>query len=226
MLSKVKIDKSEGFSYPPLSRKSDTIRLLRLLPGKDDKEILQCELFEYDLRESDKATHLYEALSYFWGCSAIPKFIVIDGRILGITRNLYKALLRLRDRKFPRIVWVDAVCINQKNENEKEQQIQLIPRIYGQATRVVVWLGEAADDSDKALEEIRRSGGKKSIKSLNNERIRQAVLKLLERPWFRRIWVREGHLTIFIEITLMVDLGTSGGCRSSACCNYVWPHGD
>jgi heterokaryon incompatibility protein (HET) len=188
------MDKSTEFKYSSLSGKSDTIRLLRLLPGKDDGETLQCQLFEYNLQESDKATHLYEALSYVWGCSVISKFIIVNSQILGITRNLYVAFLRLRDRKFPRIIWVDAVCINQKSNNEKQQQIPLIPRIYSQATRVVIWLGEAADNSDKALEEIRRSGSKKSVNSSNDEGTKQAVLKLLERAWFRRIWVSEETL--------------------------------
>lgn len=67
-------------------------------------------------------------------------------------------------------------------------------KIYGQANRVVVWLGEAADDSDRALEEIRVAGGKKSTNPSNNKTIQQAVLALLQRSWFRRIWVREQTL--------------------------------
>jgi hypothetical protein len=75
-------------------------------------------------------------------------------------------------------------------------------KIYAQANRVVVWLGEAADNSDQALEEIRVAGdGKKSSSSLSPEMIQQAILTLFQRPWFRRIWVRNKHLTISIEIT-------------------------
>ena len=63
-------------------------------------------------------------------------------------------------------------------------------KIYSQASRVLVWLGEAANNSGQALEEI-RAAGRKAIHSLNNETIQLAVLKLLERDWFQRIWVRE-----------------------------------
>jgi hypothetical protein len=91
-------------------------------------------------------------------------------------------------------LWIDAVCINQDNEEEKEHQIQLMARIYSQANRLVVWLGETADDSDLALEEIRVARGKKSTDSSNNKKIQQAVLALLQRPWFRRMWVRERTL--------------------------------
>jgi hypothetical protein len=65
---------------------------------------------------------------------------------------------------------VDAVCIDQKNDKEKVQQIQIMPKIYSQANRVLVWLGEAADNSDQALEEIRAAGGK-ATDSLNNKTI-------------------------------------------------------
>jgi hypothetical protein len=56
---------------------------------------------------------------------------------------------------------------------------------------MVVWLGKAAHDSDQALEEIRISGGEISSNSSNKEATEKAVLALLRRPWFRRIWVRE-----------------------------------
>jgi hypothetical protein len=68
-------------------------------------------------------------------------------------------------------------------------------KIYALANRVVIWLGEAADNSDQALEEIRVAGsGKKSSNSLSPEMIQQAILELLQRSWFRRIWVRKQTL--------------------------------
>jgi hypothetical protein len=110
--------------------------------------------------------------------------------LLPITENLYTALLHLRDRSFERIIWIDAVCINQGDMEEKERQIQLLPKIYSYANRVIVWLGERADDSDQAVEEIRAAAGKKSTNSSENQTIQKAILRLLQRPWFRRIWVR------------------------------------
>jgi hypothetical protein len=95
-----------------------------------------------------------------------------------------------------RTIWVDAVCINQENEEEKGHQIQSMARIYGQANRVIVWLGEAADNSDRAVEEIRTAAGRQSTNSSNEKSIQQAILALLQRPWFRRIWVREHTLDI------------------------------
>ncbi|KIM99850.1 hypothetical protein OIDMADRAFT_125975 [Oidiodendron maius Zn] len=62
-------------------------------------------------------------------------------------------------------------------------------KIYGQANRVIVYLGEAADDSDQALEDIRVAAEDDSVNSSNNRQRQSAIFKLLERPWFRRIWV-------------------------------------
>jgi len=85
-------------------------------------------------------------------------------------------------------MWVDAICINQVDQKEKEDQIPLMAEIYAKARRVVVWLGEAGGDSDQALEEIRRAG-EKSASLLGAESSKEAIRQLLERPWFQRIWV-------------------------------------
>jgi hypothetical protein len=178
--------------YDPLLPNS--IRLLCILPHEDEYAPIQCKLFNYSLQESVKRTHPYDALSYTWSGPAKPRSISIGEHDLPVTLNLHEALSRLRHRSIERIIWVDAVCINQEDKKERAQQVQFMAKIYNQANRVVVWLGEAADYSDLALEEIRVAGRKKSTNSSNNESIRRAVLALLQRPWFRRIWVREQTL--------------------------------
>ncbi|KAH7061022.1 heterokaryon incompatibility protein-domain-containing protein, partial [Paraphoma chrysanthemicola] len=180
--------KSIPYCHPSIPPGNDSIRLLRLIPNRNKSAIIECELLNCSL-EPGKGTHLYEALSYVWGNPIEIVPIFIDGRILSVTTNLYAALLRLRDRDIARTVWIDAICIDQANQEEKERQIQSMAKIYGHASRVIVWLGEAADDSDLALEAIRLAGAKKSTNSLDSERIQQAVLALLQRPWFRRIWI-------------------------------------
>jgi hypothetical protein len=177
------------YSYPLPSLGSDSIRLLRLMPNEHENAPIQCRLHNYPLEKLDKGTHLYEALSYVWGDSHTPESVSIDNYDLPVTVNLYKALLRLRDRTFERILWVDSICINQADEKEKEYQIQLMAKIYGQANRVIVYLGEVKDNSDQALKDIRVAAQDESMSSLQSEEGQKAILKLLERPWFRRIWV-------------------------------------
>lgn len=184
--------------YPRFYREAllpGNIRLLRLLPHEDKNARIQCELFHYPLQESDIRTHPYEALSYVWGDPAETQSIFIRERnstsehSLRVTENLHEALSRLRYRYLERIIWIDAICINQNNVREKEQQIQSMAKIYSQANRVLVWLGETADDSDRALQSIRSAGGYDSEKFSNQESDHRAITALLQRPWFQRIWV-------------------------------------
>jgi hypothetical protein len=178
----------DEYIYSPLSQ-PDSTRLLELLPRKDDAKNLRCKLIEYPLRSSNNSSHPYEALSYVWGSEDTPQSIIIDDQNLSITQNLYTVLLYLQNYSLSRIIWIDAICINQTDKTEKEHQIPLMVEIYGKASRVLVWLGEAEEDGDKALEAIRYTS-EMSAKDLSHiESNRRPILKLLQRPWFQRIWV-------------------------------------
>lgn len=85
---------------------------------------------------------------------------------------------------------VDLVCINQEDIEERGHQVQIMAKIYSKAHRVIVWLRETTDNSNRALEEIRVAAGKGFMNSSDKEKILQAILALLQRLWFRRIWVR------------------------------------
>jgi hypothetical protein len=118
------------YSYSPLRSEHNSIRLLRLLPSEDDAAPIQCELFEYTLHDS-RSHHLYEALSYVWGDLADKRPILMHGHIFSVTVNLQAALLRLRNHAMQRVLWIDAICINQDDQEEKAYQIQAMANIYG-----------------------------------------------------------------------------------------------
>jgi hypothetical protein len=172
------------YQYSPLSDRRENIRLIRLLPAETEEAEIRVELLEYSLAASRRSRHSYEALSYVWGDVHPPQSIFIGDDHLVVTPNLYAALVQLRDAHFPRIIWIDAVCINQADTDEKEDQIQSMAKIYGMAKRVIVWLGQAADGSDEALEAIRTAGIE-----LAQPFDKRAVDCLLQRTWFKRIWV-------------------------------------
>jgi hypothetical protein len=178
------------YQYSPLSDRLNNIRLLRLLPAETEDADIRAELLEYSLAASRKTRHSYEALSYVWGDVDPPQSVFIGNDHLDVTPNLHAALLQLRDTDFPRIIWIDAICINQGDTHEKEIQIQSMAKIYSMAKRVVVWLGEAADDSDEALAAIRTAGIKPTRFSAEEE-IPQSITSLLQRPWFKRVWVSD-----------------------------------
>ena len=179
-----------SYPGPSLPLEGDNIRLLRLLPNENEAAPLQCELRSYSLQKLGLRTHLYEALSYVWGDPDETLSICVGEVQFRVTVNLHAALSRLRDHSFERIIWVDAICIDQDNQTERAQQVQSMAKIYCKANRVIVWLGEAAADSDQALKEIRVAADEGFIRSSYNEGNQQAILALLQRRWFQRIWVR------------------------------------
>lgn len=172
------------------------------MPHRDEGAPIRCQLFDYALLDSAKGTHLYEALSYVWGSEEKHHSVSTDKGDLLVTTNLYMALKRLRDHSLDRIIWVDAICIDQANAEERNRQVQSMAEIYAKASRVVVWLeeattsgervqGEATTDSDRALEELRVAADRQTTKTLTRATDQQAILMLLQRSWFQRIWVRQ-----------------------------------
>ena len=121
-------DYESRYQYSPLS--DGCIRLLRLLPNRDERAPVQCRLFDYPLLDScwegRKGTHMYEALSYVWGSAEKPQHVATDDGHIPVTTNLHMALRRLRDRVLDRIIWIDAICIDQGNTQERGGQDLLL----------------------------------------------------------------------------------------------------
>ncbi|KAK8152368.1 heterokaryon incompatibility, partial [Phyllosticta citribraziliensis] len=102
----------------------------------------------------------YVALSYTWGSPKTPFRIRVDASYLSITANLYAVLGVLS--KIPQLqggpLWIDAICINQRNEDEKNFQVPLMGRIYSEASEVFAWIGEEADGSSGVLDGLVATG--------------------------------------------------------------------
>ncbi|KNG90091.1 hypothetical protein ANOM_002111 [Aspergillus nomiae NRRL 13137] len=179
------------FRYSDLPPGNDRTRLLRLLPNEDNTAPIRCQLLNHSLQKNRNGAHLYDALSYVWGDPAKSQVIYIEDGEFKVNQNLHSALRRLRDPTFERILWVDAICINQGDDREKERQIQSMGKIYAGANQVVVWLGDEADKSSDAMDSIRaKAAGSYGVSEYRNASIDEAACsKLCERPWFRRIWV-------------------------------------
>ncbi|KAH6701430.1 heterokaryon incompatibility protein-domain-containing protein [Leptodontidium sp. MPI-SDFR-AT-0119] len=131
-------------TLPPISSSTPKrFRLLTILPKSASSEgYLQCKLQDHDLDTAPP----YEALSYVWGNAKPVGCIFIDDESKSISFNLGLALVRLRHDDKERIVWIDALCINQDDIVERSQQVQLMVDIYTRCTRVVVWMGMGHTD--------------------------------------------------------------------------------
>ncbi|MCJ1288353.1 hypothetical protein MMC26_007708 [Xylographa opegraphella] len=114
----------------------ETFRLLRLTNGICTDE-LQGQLMIHRLSDAPP----YEALSYVWGDATINGHIKCAGKVLPITPNLTAALYRLRSTSADRLLWVDQLCINQDDLQERSKQVSMMRSIYKTAERVLVWLG-------------------------------------------------------------------------------------
>ncbi|KAH9203309.1 heterokaryon incompatibility protein-domain-containing protein, partial [Leptodontidium sp. 2 PMI_412] len=142
---------SSEFHYEPLTNPSTEIRLVALGPALLDEDEIRCELETVDITSTK-----YEALSYAWGDATIKSPIMLCGQPFPVTTNLERALRSLRkqsnDYAHKRILWIDAICINQGNDVERSEQVQRMGSIYKSAACVLVWLGgyhELEDDSVK-----------------------------------------------------------------------------
>ncbi|KIW09132.1 uncharacterized protein PV09_00070 [Verruconis gallopava] len=125
----------------------DHIRLLSLAPSRDWTDAIHVRLVE--ARLSDDL--VYEALSYCWGDISKRLLIFCDGKPFLVSENLETALRHLRLEESERILWIDAICINQADYEERKHQVGMMRSIYSRAKRVLVWLGEAGEDSELAF---------------------------------------------------------------------------
>jgi hypothetical protein len=183
-------------AYQELTAPAKQIRLLELEPGSRDNPIV-CKASVAALAKCPT----YTALSYCWGKEQEPyehKITFSGVASFGVTKNLFDALKHLRKEgeltDEPTTLWIDALCINQKDDNEKNMQVKLMGEIYKTAAETCIWLGAAADDSDKAMDAIAALDGD----DLDNPRnmvdaiTMKAIERLQQRPWWKRVWVIQG----------------------------------
>lgn len=139
--------------------------------------------------------HSYEALSYVWGDKNNLRSIKINGHDFPVTKALEKALRHLRFEDRPRALWIDFICINQKDCLERSEQVSVMGLIYEFAKSVLVWLGETSSDSPVgmrvlryfATEERPRHGA--PWQTLPPDLVRKGLQDIMDRPWFKRLWV-------------------------------------
>ncbi|KAL7918973.1 heterokaryon incompatibility protein domain-containing protein [Trichoderma austrokoningii] len=176
------------------------IRVLKLSPGKPWSSI-ECSLHALEMDSNLQPRMPYTALSYTWGPETPTAPILCNGSVLEVTLNLHEALLYLRYMGVETI-WIDAICINQNSNMEKEEQVKRMTKIYKQADSLVVWLGGPTGASKNGmllLDYLRLHWpyldymGNQSIAPQVLSRIPQGhadyVGDILFRPWFRRAWI-------------------------------------
>lgn len=135
----------------------------------------------------------YEATSYTWGgenndaTACQPIYIGSAWNVLLQTRNCWSMLRYLRPQRGVRMVWIDAICINQSNPREQSAHVAMMGAIYRRCMRVVVYLGDDMVDVT-TRQRPRRTFVEHEIQQ--RAKNSPSTLKaLLERRYFSRVWI-------------------------------------
>lgn len=192
------------FSSVPLRLDSNEIRLVTLEPARNMEARPVCTLQVAPLTKELS----YEALSWAWGDPARRAKIELAGQCWFTVENLVQALRHIRLEDKPRILWIDALCINQHTDHaalqERSQQVQKMKYIYSMASATLVWLGMPTTESrmlfrtgsNNSRPWEAKFSNKKSVNVLSHEwvfsrkeaAVVSAVTQLLERDWWLRMW--------------------------------------
>jgi ankyrin repeat protein len=204
----------DRFRHEPINLEGHSFRLLRLLAGFGQA---QCEIIHAYL--DDENIMEYEALSYAW--EGLDEFyeIEVNGCVMPVTKSLSLALRNLRYPHQDRILWVDAICIDQSNDKERGHQVNQMGAIYKKAEKVLIWLGPATLETNSVFDAMycfqkesskyacrnwevsdeRWQGVVSSLHPSNNSNNnmnitptitqKEGLEDLLTRPWFDRMWI-------------------------------------
>jgi hypothetical protein len=137
-----------------MDHSTSEIRLLAMLPSLDPRTQIRGQLIHAPMNTSQP----YVALSYVWGDRNPSDHVVIDDSSLPITANLASILRRIRlrsDLQLP-VLWVDALCVNISDPEEKIQQVVLMPKIYQNAQEVLISLGSEQPGDENGILAISR----------------------------------------------------------------------
>ncbi|KAL9078009.1 MAG: hypothetical protein Q9157_003069 [Trypethelium eluteriae] len=170
---------------------NDQTRVFVLHPRCVDEDI------QITLREvSFNALEQYEAISYPWEGQEPSKNILCNGQEIQVTENLFDTLRKFRFRGLPRILWADALCIDQNNNRERSHQVQSMHRIFSGVKRVLVWLGKESSRDEQAISSVSEIAP--IARYFSNDFLLHFILKysyfdklrpLFERGYFLRLWV-------------------------------------
>jgi hypothetical protein len=183
----------------------DAVRVLLLQPSHDFSADIECNIIQYRRSELfsnvDDIKH-YDAMSYTWGTQKFTRRLLCNTKssYLMITPNVDSMLRHLRKKAIPRYLWIDAVCLNQEDTSEKDEQIPLMRDIYYQSRKVRIWLGESEESTRIAfifLQALVTLPGTcttgKAVQELVQKFFPCGTLKPLHRvlhnTWFSRRWI-------------------------------------
>ncbi|KAF2138403.1 uncharacterized protein K452DRAFT_256657, partial [Aplosporella prunicola CBS 121167] len=180
----------QGLSHPKC------IRLIKFLPTTATGG-LNVSLHEARFEDG---TVQYECLSYVWGLPEPKADLICDGKIMRITKSLDEALYQLQRASWTKYktsdyFWVDQICINQADNEEKREQVALMGAIYEHAECVWIWLGSEDAASVAVMDFMERAPPASEVETYaSNGSWNNTITSILERPWFFRTWIVQEYI--------------------------------
>ncbi|KAF2119135.1 heterokaryon incompatibility protein-domain-containing protein [Lophiotrema nucula] len=192
--------------YNDLSLAKQEFRLLEVVPSMLGGKI-RCRLVRCNL----DAPPSYEAISYTWGDSSIQAQIELGGKGFSTSQKVQDVLRHFRRRNKARMLWIDALCINQASDTERSEQVRIMRQIYRKASGVLIYLDTSLDICTAAFNYLKALGNARfkaeREKYDSNERLSRSEMKrydpysniraatgvpyLLANAWFKRVWITQ-----------------------------------
>jgi len=182
------------FSYPSLPNPGTYFRLLQVQVEEAGDDI-ECSISIHDI----EAAPSYIAISYTWGTQADSKTILVDGQKLSVRPNCHYTLKQAHRQiaeipDMPRYIWIDAICIDQGDRREKNEQVEMMGKIYQQAAHVFACVGR--DETDFAYLAAECDAGQEWLRMSRPSdhaetfmRFHEAAVKLSYNVYWSRVWI-------------------------------------
>ncbi|KAJ4376604.1 hypothetical protein N0V86_006718 [Didymella sp. IMI 355093] len=172
--------------YVELDQSQREIRLLELAPGRYEDDLV----LGLRIASLDRELPNYHALSYAWGQATSSRAALVDGSKTAIGHNLDCALRHICcTLERPTLMWVDALCINQHDLDERSSQVLLMKDIYSLAERVLIYLGPERPGDVDAIASIQYDQVPESEEAAHV--LLSRVESICQRAWFERVWVAQ-----------------------------------
>ena len=174
------------YPYAHLNIDRREIRLLKLLPGRNEEPI-RCTLERCSLDDGPE----YIALSYMWGEEDGDCITLDDNNRFQVTRNLFHALHSLRLHDTAVTLWVDAICINQSDIAERGNQVRLMKDIYSRAQEVWAWVDIEIPVRDPILHLLEKLSERAEHGLGDDVSAWDTMVELFKNPYWDRLWIQQ-----------------------------------
>ncbi|KAG7005427.1 hypothetical protein G7Y79_00019g046070 [Physcia stellaris] len=187
------------FCYGSIESKERLIRVVQVKPSLTVDGLLQCRL------DTVRLDSQYFCLSYTWGSAKPRRQIQVNDHRFYVRRNLWKFLHIARQREEIQPLWIDAICVDQSNVKERNQQVSMMGDIYRNAKEVIVWLGEGDSGLEAALDMVgekatlgpklestdREFRSRLGLRRSDTQSFSSAMDKMTTLPYWDRVWIKQ-----------------------------------